>query len=171
MNTLSLIGTALFALGTMSLAADGQARERSRSVARDAHGGQVSVTRSNAAFDAQRQRRWQADGQGHASIERDAHVDGARGAGATRNAGAYRHADGSAGRYDSVSIDGRHGGSATSTGTVTRTADGSVAGSRSTSATGPNGGTYSGSTTRVDGSVQHSHSCADAAGQPVACRR
>ncbi|HUD40824.1 MAG TPA: hypothetical protein VMR06_02385 [Dokdonella sp.] len=171
MKTLPLIGAVLFALAGVSAASDSQARERSRSVERDAHGGQVSASRSNARFDAQRQRRWQTDGHGQASIERDARIEGAGGGSAARTAGAWRNADGSAGRYRSASMAGPRGGSATTAGAITRGADGSVAGGRSTSATGPNGGTYTGSTTLVDGSVQHSHSCSDAAGQPVACRR
>lgn len=119
---------------------DAQAREHSRSVQRSAHGGSVAVNRSNARFDSQRQRSWSADGQGNASASR------------------------------SASIAGAHGGSASTSGAITRSADGQVDGSRSTTAVGPNGKHYAGSTSVSGGTLTHTHTCTNAAGDVVACR-
>ncbi|HMM26456.1 MAG TPA: hypothetical protein PKA36_16840, partial [Pseudoxanthomonas mexicana] len=61
-----LIATAFALCATTLIADQAEARERSRAVQRTAQGGSVAVERSNARFDSQRQRGWQADGQGNA---------------------------------------------------------------------------------------------------------
>ncbi|QLQ27614.1 MAG: hypothetical protein HZT39_04440 [Pseudoxanthomonas sp.] len=58
-----LIATAFALCATTLIADQAEARERSRAVQRTAQGGSVAVERSNARFDSQRQRTWQADGQ------------------------------------------------------------------------------------------------------------
>ncbi|WP_454832812.1 hypothetical protein [Pseudoxanthomonas wuyuanensis] len=169
MNKTSLLLAGVL-LGSTLLASHSDARERSRAVQRNAHGGSVAVDRSNSRFDSQRQRNWQADGQGNASGARSGSATGAYGGHADYQQSAYRNADGSAGRQGSAHVDGRNGGTATVSGGVTRDADGNVSGVRSTTATGANGNHYSGSTTVSDGTLVHTRSCTNASGEAIACR-
>ncbi|WP_238394720.1 hypothetical protein [Pseudoxanthomonas wuyuanensis] len=157
-------------LGSTLLASHADARERSRTVQRTAHGGSVAVDRSNPRFDSQRQRNWQADGQGNASGARSGSAAGAYGGHAGYQQSAYRNADGSAGRQGSAHANGRYGGSGSTRGALARDADGNVNGARSTNATGANGNHYSGSTTMSDGTLVHTRSCTNASGEAVACR-
>lgn len=161
--------------GLSALAAsDAQARERSRtrtvghvdgarSAAVNAHG-------SGAHGSYARARQWQAGGQGNASGSRGATVSGANGGSATRQASAYRNADGSAARQGSASVSGANGGTASTSGSISRSADGSVTGGRQTSVTGANGNSYQGSTTVGNGSISHTGTCTNGAGEVVACR-
>jgi hypothetical protein len=169
-----LIATA-FALCATTLFADhAAARERSRAVQRTAQGGSVAVERSNARFDSQRQRGWQADGQGNASAARSGSISGANGANggsAGYDRSAYRNADGSAGRQGSAYANGPNGGTASTSGGISRDADGHVSGARNTTATGANGNSYTGSTTVSDGTLVHTRSCTNAAGDAIACPR
>ena len=114
-----LIATAFALCATTLIADQAEARERSRAVQRTAQGGSVAVERSNARFDSQRQRGWQADGQGNASGARSGSATGAYGGHADYQQSAYRNADGSAGRQGSAHVDGRNGGTATVSGGVT----------------------------------------------------
>jgi hypothetical protein len=172
MNKTTLLIATTFALCTTSLFADhAEARERSRAVQRTPQGGSVAVERSNARFDSQRQRNWQADGQGNASGARSGNITGAHGASAGYDRSGYRHADGSAGRQRSAYINGANGGTASTSSGVTRDADGNVAGARSTTATGANGNSYHGSTTVSAGTLVHTRSCTNAAGEAIGCQR
>lgn len=161
---------AIVLLGSTLLANHTDARERSRTVQRAAHGGSVAVDRSNTRFDSQRQRNWQADGQGNASGARSGSATGAHGGHADYQQSAYRNADGSAGRQGSAHVNGRYGGSVSTSGTLARDSDGSFAGVRSTAANGANGNRYSGSTTVSDGTLVHTRSCTNASGEAIACR-
>ncbi len=58
---------------------------------------------------------------------------------------------------------------ASTSGSITRDADGNVNGSRGTSVTGKNGNSYNGSTTVQDGTVTHTATCTNAAGETIAC--
>ncbi|WP_368564716.1 hypothetical protein [Pseudoxanthomonas sp. UTMC 1351] len=172
MNKTTLLIATTFALCATSLFADhAEARERSRAVQRTAQGGSVAVHRSNARFDSQRQRNWQADGQGNASGARSGTIAGAHGASASYDRSAHRNADGSAGRQRSAYVNGTHGGTASTSSGISRDADGNVAGARSTTATGANGNSYNGSTTVSGGTLVHTHSCTNAAGEAIACQR
>jgi hypothetical protein len=163
-----LLATVL--LGSTLFAADIDARERSRTVQRTAHGGTVAVNRSNARVDSQRQRSWHADGQGNAHGARSGSVDGRHGGDAGYQQSVYRHDDGSAGRQTSAYANGRHGGSASTSGAVTRDADGHISGARSTPATGANGNHFSSSTTVSGGTLVRTRSCTNANGEAIACR-
>ena len=163
-----LLATVL--LGSTLFAADIDARERSRTVQRTAHGGNVAVDRSSPRVDSQRQRSWHTDGQGNAQGARSGSVDGRHGGNAGYQQNADRHDDGSAGRQTSAYANGRHGGSASTSGAVTRDADGNVSGARSTTATGANGNHYSSSTTMSDGALIHTRSCTNPSGEAIACR-
>ena len=172
MSKTPLLIAAAFALCATTLIADpAQARERSRAVQRTAQGGSVAVERSNARFDSQRQRGWQADGQGNASAARSGSLSSANGGNAGYDRSAYRNADGSAGRQGSAQAQGANGGSATTSGSLARDAEGNVNGSRSTSATAANGNNYEGSTTVTDGQVSRTATCTDAAGASIPCRQ
>jgi hypothetical protein len=172
MNKTTLLIATTFALCASSLFADhAEARERSRAVQRTAQGGSVAVERSNARFDSQRQRHWQADGQGNAAGARSGTVASVRGASAGYDRSAYRHADGSAGRQRSAYVSGANGGTASTRSGISRDADGNVAGARSTTASGANGNSYQGSTTVSGGTLVHTRSCTNAAGEAIACRR
>ena len=166
-----LIATAFVLCATTVFADHAEARERSRAVQRSAQGGSVAVERSNARFDSQRQRGWQADGQGNAAGSRSGSVAGAQGGSAGYDRSAYRHADGSAGRQGSAYANGPNGGTASTSGGISRDADGHVSGARTTTATGANGNGYTGSTTVSDGTLVHSRSCTNAAGDVIACPR
>lgn len=166
-----LIATA-FALCATTLFADhADARERSRAVQRTAQGGSVAVERGNARFDSQRQRNWQADGQGNATAARSGAISGANGGSAGYDRSAYRNADGSAGHQGSAYANGPNGGTASTSGGISRDADGNVTGARSTTATGPNGNSYNGSTTVSGGTVSHTGTCTNAGGETIACPR
>lgn len=172
MSKTPLLIAAAFALCATTLIADpAQARERSRAVQRTAQGGSVAVERSNARFDSQRQRGWQTDGQGNASAARSGSISGANGGSAGYDRSAYRNADGSAGRQGSAYANGPNGGTASTSGGFSRDADGNVTGARSTTATGANGNSYTGSTTVSDGTLVHTLSCTNAAGDAIACPR
>jgi hypothetical protein len=172
MNKTTLLIAATFALCATSLFADhAQARERSRVAQRTAQGGSVAVGRSNARFDSQRQRNWQADGQGNASGARSGNVAGVHGASAGYDRSAYRNADGSAGRQRSAYVNGANGGTASTSSGITRDTDGNVAGARSTTATSANGNSYHGNTTVSEGMLVHTRSCTNAAGDAIACQR
>lgn len=172
MNKTPLLIATAFALCATTLFADHtEARERSRAVQRTAQGGSVAVDRSNARFDSQRQRGWQADGQGNASGSRSGSIAGARGGNAGYQGSAYRNDDGSAGRQGSAYANGPNGGSASTSGGISRDADGNVNGARNTTATGANGSGFSGSTTVTDGSVTRTATCTNAGGETVACPR
>ena len=165
-----LIATALL-LGGSLFADHSEARERSRTVQRTAHAGSVAVDRSNARFDSQRQRNWQADGYGNASGARSGSIAGAHGGNAGYQGSAYRNDDGSAGGQRSAYVNGRNGGSASTSGAITRDVDGSIEGARSSTATGANGNKYNGSTTVSDGTLVHTRSCTNASGDAIACPR
>ncbi|KAF1727450.1 hypothetical protein [Pseudoxanthomonas japonensis] len=166
-----LIAT-IFALCATTVFVDhAEARERSRAVQRTGQGGSVAVDRSNARFDSQRQRAWQADGQGNASAWRNGSIAGTNGGSASVDRGAYRNADGSAGRQGSAYVNGPHGGTASTSGGISRDADGNVSGARSTTATGANGNGYTGSTTVSGGTVTHTGTCTNASGETIACTR
>jgi hypothetical protein len=166
-----LIFTAFALCASTLLAGSAESRERSRVVKRAATGGSVAVERSNARFDSQRQRAWQADGYGNASGSRSRDIAGSRGGSAGYDRSAYRTADGDAGRQRSSYVNGPHGGSAVASGAFTRDADGNVSGARSTAATGANGNHYSGSTTVSGGTLVHTRSCTNASGEAIACKR
>ena len=53
---------------------------------------------------------------------------------------------------------------------MTRDANGNVVGGRSTTATGQNGNSYDGSTTVSNGTVTHTGTCTNAAGEVISCR-
>ena len=172
MSKTPLLIAAAFALcATTRIADPAQARERSRAVQRTAQGGSVAVERSNARFDSQRQRGWQADGQGNASAARSGSLSSANGGNAGYDRSAYRNADGSAGRRGSAYANGPNGGTASTSGGISRDADGNVTGARSTTATGANGNSYTGSTTVSDGTLVHTRTCTNAAGDAIACPR
>jgi hypothetical protein len=168
-KTTFLLGL-LVATAGAGLAQDASARERSRAVSRTAQGGSVSASHTGALSSGQRQRNWQADGAGTASASRSRSMSGVNGGSASRSGDAYRHADGSAGRSYSATVTTANGGTASRQGDVTRNADGGVSAERSTTATGQNGNRYSGATTISDGSLVHTGSCTDAAGQTISCR-
>lgn len=170
MNKLPLLLAALVATAGAGLAHDVQAYERGRTVQRGDRSGQVSAWRSNARFDSQRQRQWQGDGDGNASASRSGHLNGSEGGSANTQGSAWRHDDGSAGRQGSTSFSGPEGASLDSSGGISRDGDGNFSGSRSTEATGRDGNHYSGTTTVANGSLVHSGSCSNAAGETVACR-
>jgi hypothetical protein len=172
MSKTPLLIAATFALCASTLFADhAEARERSRAVQRTAQGGSVATERSNARFDSQRQRTWQADGQGNASAARSGSISGANGGNAGYEGSAYRNADGSAGRQGSAYANGPNGGTASTSGGISRDADGNVMGARSTTATGANGNSYNGSTTVSGGTVSHTGTCTNASGETIACPR
>lgn len=78
--------------------------------------------------------------------------------------------DGSVSRTAGASTSGARG-SASSQGSFSRNADGTASGARSTSATNAaTGNSYAGSTTLSNGSVSHSGTCTNAAGETIACR-
>ncbi|WP_146165778.1 hypothetical protein [Stenotrophomonas panacihumi] len=110
------------------------------------------------------------DRQGNVQGGSHAAVAGAAGGQAQREGSFSRNADGSAARAGSMSAHGAQGGTLASSGSVTRGADGQLDGSRSTSATGRNGNSYAGSTQVADGSVTHTATCSNAAGETIACR-
>ena len=89
-----LIATAFALCATTLIADQAEARERSRAVQRTAQGGSVAIERSNARFESQRQRGWQADGQGNASAARSGSLSGANGGNAGYDRIADRNADG-----------------------------------------------------------------------------
>jgi len=172
MSKTTLLIATTFALCATSLFADhADARERSRAVQRSVHGGSVAVERSNARFDSQRQRSWQADGRGNASGAHSGNIVGAHGASAGYDRSAYRNADGSAGRQRGAYVNGANGGTASTSSSITRDADGNVTGARSTTATAASGNRYHGSTTVSEGTLVHTRSCTNAAGEVIACRR
>lgn len=171
----SILLLTLVAGGLTALAAtDAQARERTRtrtaSHVDGARSAAVNASASGAHGSRTHARQWQADGQGNAAGSRSATVSGANGGSAARQSSAYRNADGSAGRQGSASATGANGGSASSSGSIGKSADGSVEGSRQTSASGANGNSYQGATTVSNGSVSHTGTCTNAAGEVVACR-
>ena len=151
-----LIATAFAVCATTLIADQAEARERSRAVQRTAQGGSVAVERSNARFDSQRQRGWQADGQGNASAARSGSLSGANGGNVGYDRSAYRNADGSAGRQGSAYANGPNGGTASTSGGISRDADGN---------------SYTGSTTVSDGTLVHTRTCTNAAGDAIACPR
>ena len=172
MNRATLLIAITFALCATSLfAGHAEARERSRAVQRTAQGGSVAVERSNARFDSQRERTWQADGQGNATAARSGAISGANGGNAGYDRSAYRNADGSAGRQGSAYANGPNGGTASTSGGISRDADGNVTGARNTTATGANGNSYNGSTTVSGGTVSHTGTCTNASGETIACPR
>jgi hypothetical protein len=67
-------------------------------------------------------------------------------------------------------VNGPNGGSASTSGGVTKDANGNVVGGRSTTATGQNGNSYDGSTTVSNGTVTHTGTCTNAAGEVISCR-
>ncbi|GAA5005539.1 hypothetical protein FNZ56_06055 [Pseudoluteimonas lycopersici] len=163
-----LIAAILLACGTIA-SLDAGARERSRSVQHSAHQGSVSVHRDNARFQGERQRDWQRDGEGNASMTRSGSVTGANGGTAERQGSITRNADGSLTHQASGSATNANGGTMETSGGFTRDADGNVTGSRDTSATNKNGGTYEGSTSWSDGKVTHTGTCTNSAGATVDC--
>jgi hypothetical protein len=152
---------------------DASARERTRSrTASNVDGVRSAATNASGSGvngSYARGRQWQADGQGNASGSRGATVNGANGGSATSQSGFYRNADGSAGRQGSASVNGPNGGTASTSGGVTRDANGNVVGGRSTTATGQNGNSYDGSTSVSNGTVTHTGTCTNAAGEVIAC--
>lgn len=143
---------------------DAGARERGRNVQRSAHQGTVSAHRDNARFQGERERDWQRDGEGNASMNRSGSVTGAKGGTAERQGSIVRNADGSLSHQASGSGTTANGGTIESSGGFTRDADGNVDGSRSTTATNANGGTYNGTTNWSDGQVTHSGTMTNANG-------
>ena len=163
-----LIAAILVACGMLA-SLDAGARERGRSVHRTAHQGSVSAHRDNARFQSERERDWQRDGQGNASMSRSGSITGAKGGSAERQGSIERNADGSISHQASGSGTTAKGGTIQSSGGFTRDADGNVNGSRSTSATSAKGATYNGSTTIEDGKLSHTGTCTNAAGETVDC--
>jgi hypothetical protein len=166
-----LIATVFALCATTTFADHAEARERSRAVQRTAQGGSVAVDRNNARFDSQRQRAWQADGQGNATGSRSGSIAGTNGGNAGYERSAYRNADGSAGRQGSAYANGPNGGTASTSGGIGRDADGNVSGARDTTATGANGNGYTGSTTVSGGTVTHTGTCTNASGETITCPR
>jgi len=163
-----LIAAVLLACGTIA-SLDAGARERSRSVQRSAHQGSVSVNRENARFQGERQRDWQRDGQGNASMTRSGSITGANGGTAERQGSIVRNADGSLTHEASGSATNANGGTLQTSGSFTRDADGNVTGSRDTTATNKNGGSYEGSTSWSDGQLTHTGTCTNSSGAAVDC--
>jgi hypothetical protein len=161
-----LIAAILLACGTIT-SLDAGARERGRSVHRTAHEGSVSAHRDNARFESERERNWQRDGEGNASMERSGSITGAKGGSAERQGSIERSADGSLSHQASGSGTTANGGTVESSGGFTRDADGNVNGSRNTTATGANGATYNGSTTWSNGQATHAGSVTGANGGTV----
>ncbi len=157
-----------------TIAVDAEARERTRSrTAGNVDGvrsAAVNASGSGVNGSYARGRQWQADGQGNASGSSGGMVNGVNGGSASRQGSFYRNADGSAGRQGSASASGPNGGSASTSGGVTRDANGNVVGGRSTTATGQNGNSYDGSTAVSDGTVTHTGTCTNAAGEVISCR-
>ncbi|HJR72541.1 MAG TPA: hypothetical protein VJ806_02740 [Luteimonas sp.] len=176
MNRASLLLALLTLAGALSAAipdASAQNRVRGRAVVHAADGGRVAATRTAARGEHGafvRGRNARSDGHGNAAGRSGAYAVGANGGTAQRQGSFYRNADGSAGRQGSASIDGANGGGLRTSGGIARDADGNLDGNRSTSATGRNGNSYSGSTAVQDGVVTHTHACANAAGETIACR-
>jgi hypothetical protein len=167
-KTTLMIAASLLACGTFA-SLDAGAREHSRSVQRSAHQGSVSVHRDNARFESQRQRDWQRDGEGNASMTRSRTITGANGGTAERQGSTERNADGSLTHENTNSVTNANGGTLQANGSFTRDADGNVSGSHDTTATNKNGATYEGSTTWSDGQVTHTGTCTNAAGATVDC--
>lgn len=171
----------LLAVLTLSAAAastlpDASAQTRARGRAVAYHGpdgagaGRMFAAHSDRGSVA-RGGRVHGDGHGNVDGHRRVYAQGARGGTAQRHESFHRNADGSAGRQYNASIDGARGGAMDSSGSLARDADGHVSGRRATSVTGRNGATYTGATSVANGTLTHTHTCANAAGEPVACRR
>lgn len=165
----------LTAAGTLAIpSADAAGRARSRAVTANPAGGATGTVNASGSHwrggNHQRGRTWQGDGQGNASGSSGASANGANGGHAERQGSFYRNADGSAGRTGSASATGANGGHASTSGGITRNADGTVSGVRDTTATGRNGNGYQGSTTYSDGTLTHTGTCTNAAGETIACR-
>jgi len=176
MNRTTLL-MATFVLAGASVAAipdvSAQGRVRGHAVVHTGDGGRTAVTGAAARGDRgsyERGHRLDSDGQGNVSGRSGAYAAGADGGTAQRQGSFYRNADGSAGRQGSASVNGPNGGTATTSGSIARDASGNVNGNRSTSATGQNGNTYNGSTTVQNGTVTHTGTCTNAAGETIACR-
>lgn len=105
------------------------------------------------------------------AVQRSGSISGANGGSAGYDRSAYRNADGSAGRQGSAYANGPNGGTASTSGGISRDADGHVSGARNTTATGANGNSYTGSTTVSDGTLVHTRSCTNTAGDAIACPR
>lgn len=150
--------------------ASAQGRIRGRAVAHTADGGRAAATRvaARGAHGAYaRGRNVRSDGRGNVDGRSGAYANGGA---AQRQGSFYRNDDSSAGRQGSASVNGAYGGTANTSGSIARDADGNVNGSRSTSATGRNGNSYSGSTVVQNGSITHTRTCTNAAGEAIACR-
>lgn len=145
-------------------------RERSRHMARSPHAGAVESARSNARFQSQRARHWQADAHGNASMHRQGSMRGYRGGSGSYQASRQRDEAGNASRQRSVSLHGPDGAGVDRSGTASRGADGSVSAGRATTVTTRDGGHYAGSLVLADGRISYSGSCSDANGNPAPCR-
>ncbi|OUL31475.1 hypothetical protein BV378_02140 [Nostoc sp. RF31YmG] len=110
------------------------------------------------------------DRQGNVQGGSHAAVAGAAGGQAQRQGSFSRQADGSAAHAGSMSAQGAQGGTLASSGSIARDANSQLDGQRSTSATGRNGNSYVGSTQVADGSVTHTATCSNPAGDAIACR-
>ncbi|MET1162777.1 MAG: hypothetical protein ABWY48_09570 [Pseudoxanthomonas sp.] len=173
----SKINTLLAALALTGMFAatidDAGARERTRTRAvSNVDGARSAATHasgSGARGSYARDRNTQHDGQGNASGARSASVSGANGGSAGTQGSYYRNADGSAGRQGSSTATGANGGTASTSGGFTKNPDGTYSGARNTSATGANGNSYDGSTTYSNGSVVHTGTCTNAAGEAISC--
>ena len=97
---------------------DAGARERGRNVQRSAHQGTVSAHRDNARFQGERERDWQRDGEGNASMNRSGSVTGAKGGTAERQGSIVRNADGSLSHQASGSGTTANGGTIESSGGI-----------------------------------------------------
>lgn len=176
MNRTTLLMAALVLTGASATAipdASAQARAHGRAVLHTSDGGRTAVAGAAARGERgayARGHRVDSDGQGNVSGRSGAYAVGANGGTAQRQGSFYRNADGSAGRQGSASVNGPNGGTASTSGSIARDASGNVNGSRSTSATGQNGNSYNGSTTVQNGTVTHTGTCTNAAGETIACR-
>lgn len=109
------------------------------------------------------------DGQGNATRRSGAAYRAPNGATAGQHATIHVSSDGTVTRQSAASASGAKGTAQTS-GYFQRNPDGTASATRNTSATAANGNTYQGNTTWTKGSgVQHTGSCADASGNPIAC--
>ncbi|KAF1710113.1 hypothetical protein [Pseudoxanthomonas sacheonensis] len=152
---------------------DAGARERTRTRAvsnvEGVRNASTSASASGANGSYARGRNVQSDGQGNASGWRNASVSGANGGSASSQGSFYRNADGSAGRQGSATATSANGGTASTSGGFTKNPDGTYSGGRETSATGANGNSYNGSTAYENGSITHTGTCTNAAGEVIAC--
>lgn len=156
--------------------AEAAGRLQAQGMRSNAEGG-ISAGRVHGARGAQggaalRAGRVRSDGAGNVRGGSAGAVRGPNGGAAARAGQFRRDADGSWDRRGGMAAAGPNGGRLVSTGSASGDGQGQAAATRVTQATGAQGNTYEGETTAVRGEgVTHTHSCTNAAGEAIACRR